>query len=136
MHGYPEPTPLNDIDLIYFNENQSSKHREKIFEHSLRTLSNFPWSIKNQARMHTRNSDLPYTSTSHAMSHWVEIETAVGAKLSPSGQLELVAPFGIGALFNSTITMNPSRPKPQEFERRVQNKQWLKLWPNLVETHA
>ncbi len=136
IHGYSELTPLNDIDLIYFDENQRSKHSEKVVELSLKTRSQFPWSVKNQARMHMRNHDLQYNSTSHAMSHWVEIETAIGAKLSANGQIQLVAPFGVEALFNNTITMNPKRPKPKEFERRVLSKQWLKLWPNLVETYT
>ncbi len=75
--------------------------------------------------MHTRNSDLPYTSISQAMSLWVEIETAVGAKLSSCGQLQLVAPVEIEALFNNTVAMNPKRPKSQEFERRIESRKWF-----------
>ncbi len=136
VHGYSELTPLNDIDLIYFDENQGSKYSEKEVESSLRALSEFPWSIKNQARMHTRNNDFPYNSTSDAMSHWPEVETAIGVKLTAKGQIQLVAPFGVEALFNNTITMNPKWPKPKEFKRRIESKQWHKLWPNLVETYA
>ncbi|RUR30540.1 nucleotidyltransferase family protein [Vreelandella nanhaiensis] len=131
MHGYLHPTTLNDIALIYFDESDVTEVRDRHIEARLKSVSDFPWSVKNQARMHKRNIDRPYTSTSDAMSYWVEVETAVGAALDDSGALVLVAPFGVGALFDFTITLNSKRPKPHEFRHRVAEKKWRETWPRL-----
>lgn len=130
-HGYIDPTPLNDIDLIYFDPTQISKERDLSIEADLKHRSNLPWSVKNQARMHLRNEDQPYISTFDAMSYWVEIETAVGARLDQAGSIELVAPFGLRSLLEKSITMNSKRPKPSEFARRMSEKNWLGHWPQL-----
>lgn len=132
VHGYSDATALNDIDLIYFDPNNTSEEADKDLERQLKAISDFPWSVKNQARMHERNSDSPYASTEDAMSYWVEVETAVGATLNESDDIEIVAPFGIDVLFEYTITPNPKRPKPEVFAQRLQEKKWLEIWPNLV----
>lgn len=131
LHNYSYPTPLNDIDLIYFDKNKTTKEADQLIEDELKSISTLPWSVKNQARMHTRNHDEPYTSTSHAMSYWVEMETAIGATLSHNGDLILVAPFGLEMLFRNSITLNPNRPKIDDFRHRITDKGWLKRWPNL-----
>ena len=132
VHGYGHATDLNDIDLIYFDPDHASEEADKELENKLKAISDFPWSVKNQARMHKRNSDSPYASTEDAMSYWVEVETAVGATLNESNDIEIVAPFGIDVLFEYTITPNPKRPKPEVFAQRMQEKRWLEIWPDLV----
>ncbi len=131
LHNYDKPTPLNDLDLIYFDRACANSDFDKAIEDNLKEHSSLPWSVKNQVRMHVRNQDEPYTSTSHAMSHWVEIETAIGARIADNGQIELLAPFGLEALFENTITINQTRLKPTDFKHRIQNKHWLELWPKL-----
>lgn len=69
-------TPLNDIDLVYYNTDNLCPEIDKEYESQLFQMLPLPWSVKNQARMHTRNGDLRYGSTSDAMSFWPEIETA------------------------------------------------------------
>ncbi len=135
LHGFSSATALNDIDLIYFDPYEVSDSRDREIEHWLRSVSEFPWSVKNQARMHKRNMDSPYASTEDAMSFWVEVETAVGAALGENGEVIIVAPFGIESLFDYTITSNPKRPKPEDFKERMSNKRWLETWPRLV-SHA
>tara|TARA_R100001039_G_scaffold14252_1_gene8039 strand:+ start:2169 stop:2738 length:570 start_codon:yes stop_codon:yes gene_type:complete len=132
VHGYSRATDLNDIDLIYFDSGNASEAADKDLEGRLKAISEFPWSVKNQARMHERNSDSPYASTEDAMSYWVEVETAVGATLNESNDIEIVAPFGIDVLFEYTITLNRKRPKPKVFAQRLQEKRWLEIWPNLA----
>lgn len=132
LHGFAASTPLNDIDLIYFDADDVSDFRDREIQQRLMGVSTFPWSVKNQARMHERNRDCPYTSTEDAMSFWVEVETAVGAALDDSGEVIIVAPFGVEPLFGYTITLNPKRPKRADFESRIYNKRWLQTWPKLV----
>ncbi len=131
LHDRRETTPLNDIDLIHFDLASSSKARDSALEQALHSQSALPWSVKNQARMHIRNGDPQYASTEEAMRYWVEVETAIGARLNSRGDIELVAPFGVGALFAYTITMNPHRLKPADFAGRLHTKRWLEHWPKL-----
>lgn len=131
LHGYEIPTRLSDIDLIYFDPANMNADKDIEIEEYLKFSSNLPWSVKNQARMHLRNNDQPYQSTSDAISYWVEVETAIGATLSSDGKIELIAPFGFEALFANTITINKKQPKPDDFAQRVRSKKWLEIWPNL-----
>lgn len=131
LHAYRASTPMNDIDLIHFDRDRVPTEFDDAIERRLRAASALPWSVKNQAKMHLRNGDAAYRSTEHAMEHWVELETAVGARLLASGCIEIVAPFGVARLFEGTITINAKRPKPEDFKRRIQTKRWLELWPKL-----
>jgi len=82
LHGYSTRTPLNDIDVIYFNAEEMDEKIEKKYERILEQETGISlWSIKNQARMHIRNGDKPYKSIEEAMSHWPETVTAVGIRL-------------------------------------------------------
>lgn len=131
LHEKNPLTPLNDIDVIYFDPANPGEEIDKSFEARLNTLSTLPWSVKNQARMHLRNGDRAYTSTRDAMSHWVELETAVGVRLSRRGKIEIIAPFGTARLFENSITRNRRRSQSSDFYARVEDKQWLSRWPNL-----
>lgn len=131
LHNKEVLTPLNDIDLIYFDSAVIDENADLDYEARLKAVSCFPWSVKNQARMHVRNNDQPYVSTADSMSYWVEVETAVGASFVKGKGVRLVAPFGLEANFNHTITLNSKRPKPNDFKERVLGKEWCDLWPNL-----
>ncbi|MCV2403035.1 nucleotidyltransferase family protein [Marinomonas sp. C2222] len=131
LHQKAEKTPLNDIDLIYFDNSATSENADLIYEAKLKALSHQPWSVKNQARMHIRNDDAPYLSCADAMSYWVEVETAVGVTFNEVDGLSIVSPFGLEANFNQTITLNAKRPKPKAFYGRIQSKGWQVLWPQL-----
>ena len=133
LHGFRQSTPLDDIDLVYFGSHNPTSDRDRALEARLKANSTFPWSVKNQARMHLRNNDPAYSNTAEAMSYWVEIETAIGARLSTDGRhIEFVAPFGLAPLFAGTLTPNPKRPGREAFMARVEGKAWLSKWPRLV----
>lgn len=131
LHHKAQATPLNDIDFIYYDKEQCSQDIDLQYQRQLAGLSSLPWSVKNQARMHLRNGNAAYTSVASAMSYWPEIETAVAARLEASGEITLIAPFGVTALFNSSITLNPKHHQPAVFMQRVRAKKWLEHWPNL-----
>ncbi len=60
LHGLVA-TPFTDIDVIYFDPADLSRETENRYEAELRILApEYPWSVKNQARMHLRNGDKPY----------------------------------------------------------------------------
>ncbi len=131
LHGYEQVTELDDIDLIYFDKENCSEKIDREKECYLKQISDYPWSVKNQARMHIRNNDSPYSSSSDAMTYWVELQAAVGARLSHNGEIVVIAPFGLDVIFDGSIVMNNKRPKPDVFKKRIKDKRWLKKWPRL-----
>ncbi|EEQ05535.1 nucleotidyltransferase family protein [Yersinia bercovieri] len=136
LHGHHSPTPLNDIDLVYFDKQNISERHDLQLEAQLRQNAasqhaSFPWSVKNQARMHLRSGRQPYRSTEDAISYWVEVETAIGARLKECGDIELVAPWGLDALFTRTITLNPKNGEIDTYHQRITSKGWQQHWPEL-----
>ncbi len=133
LHEHPLNSPLNDIDVVYFNADNVAPATDREYERQLATLApDLPWSVKNQARMHLKYGREPYTSSSDAISYWVEIETAVGVRLNKNNQLELVAPLGIDNLFTFTISTNPKHGIPSVLLQRAHDKQWTQRWPQLT----
>ncbi len=133
LHHYRHNSPLNDIDLVYFNPHDLSPETDRNYEYQLAERApDLPWSVKNQARMHLKYGRPPYTSSSDAISYWVEIETAVGVRLKENNQLQLVAPLGIESLFAFTISPNPKHGVAGVLQQRARDKQWTKRWPKLT----
>jgi len=130
LHCYDKVTPLNDIDVVYFDPLHIDKNLEKQYEDYLNSQKACNWSVKNQARMHLKNSHEPYVSTLDAISHWTETATAIGVCLNKKGEVEIIAPYGIEDLVNLII-----RPIINTdlsiFRERVNNKKWLIKWPLL-----
>ena len=137
LHGYSKPTPLNDIDVLYFDKKNIAPEHDKKFQDQLAlSKPNFNWSVRNQARMHFRNNDKPYTSTINAMSFWLETPTCIGARLTKSGILEIIAPHGVDDLLNLSIKPTHSgKRKMHQYYERINSKRWLETWPNLRMVH-
>lgn len=131
LHEISTATPLNDVDVIFFDANDKNNSLAEKALKSLRQLdSNVPWQVKNQAHMHLINNDRPYLDTFDAMSFWPEKETAIAVKVDGNNEIQVLAPFGTETLFKGLITHNPKRPK-EVFLQRVYSKGWLETWPKL-----
>jgi uncharacterized protein len=125
-------TPLNDVDVLYFDLDDLREETEKSHETILKNqLNEYNWSVKNQARMHIRNQENPYLSVSDAMKKWPETVTAIGLYLNKEGDLEVISPHGLIDLFDLVIRRSLFYKKSDYFYTRVQSKKWLKIWPQL-----
>lgn len=125
-------TGLNDLDVIYFDQHNLLPSRDTQVQTWLADRAGqFPWSVKNQARMHLRNGDKPYRGLVHAMSFWPELQTAVAVRLDGAGKIELVSAFGLSCLFDGCITHNPIK-EAELFRYRVQKKGWQQRYPGLL----
>ncbi|WP_246188051.1 nucleotidyltransferase family protein [Paenibacillus tengchongensis] len=136
QHGFSERTPLPDIDVIYFDPGDIREETEKRWEERLRAAApSIPWSVKNQARMHTVNDVAPYTSSTDGMSKFPETATALGLSLDSSGQLVLAAPHGAKDCIEIRVSPTPvvlaSRKMHPVYEMRVAKKNWPAIWPQL-----
>jgi len=138
LHQKTISTPLNDIDVIYFDQKEKAL-AYLTHEATLKKLMpSVNWQVRNQAKMHQRNGDRPYLTSLDAMGFWPEKETAVAIRQSVQHQgkpqkehYECIAAFGFESLFNLHITPNPKRDI-SIVKARVNNKNWLITWPKLV----
>lgn len=124
---------LNDIDVIFFDPSDVGEEREADLERRLRQVApGFAWSVKNQARMHGRNGDRPYSDTFDAIAHWPETATAIAAR-RVQGRIEIIAPHTINDLLNLIVRPTPAfRHKMDVYRRRVTDKNWPARWPKLT----
>lgn len=142
LHEKDVSTPLNDVDVIYFDPRDYSEDElivkattseEKYERHLGKVMPGVKWSVKNQARMHYFHNDSPYASSEEALSHWVETATCIGIKINNSGKLELIAPYGIDDLV--LLKVRPTKyflNNLDEFYERIHKKKWIFLWPKLI----
>lgn len=133
LHEYENRTPLGDIDLIYFDPSNLDETVEKEYDRRLfQLMPDVPWSVKNQARMHLVNGDMPYESSIDALMHWPDTPTCVAVKIDETGALVFEAPYGI-----SDIVTMIARPSPkftrriEVFRDRMKRKNWPAKWPKV-----
>lgn len=133
LHGYKERTPLGDIDLIYFDPTNLDEAVEKKYDSELqKAFPGVPWSVKNQARMHLVNGDMPYESSIDAVMHWPDTPTCVAVKLSEEGELILEAPYGIFDIVHMIARPSPKFTRRMEvFRDRMKRKNWVEKWPKV-----
>ena len=134
LHGFA-PSRLPDVDVVYFDRNHKEESEEKKIERWLRQLDpSIPWSVKNQARMHIKNGQAPYTSTADGLANFPEVCTAIGVRMHAHDELELIAPYGIDDLVNLLVRPTPffmSDEKRAIYEERLATKKWETIWPHL-----
>jgi hypothetical protein len=132
LHQFPTPTPLADVDVIWFDPGRANRRVDVELEHRLgQRLIGVTWSVKNQARMHRRNGDPPYRDCLDAMRGWPETATGIAARLGPRGAIELSAAFGFDDLLSLRLRPTPRFFANPAFRKRVESKRWLALWPKL-----
>ena len=66
-HGYVPSTPLNDVDVVWFQPGGSAADDAAIQLQLTEQMPDVRWEVKNQARMHVRQGQPPYRDSSHAM---------------------------------------------------------------------
>ena len=127
-------SPERDVDVAYFDPEKPSPHEDARAEsHAMAIMPGVPWEIRNQARMHLRNGDEPYTSTLDAMSRWPETATCIAVTLR-GDSVHLVSCHGIDDLVGMVVRPSPAFDNPagrSKVQRRVETKRWLDRWAGL-----
>ncbi|SMY16024.1 nucleotidyltransferase family protein [Photobacterium aquimaris] len=132
LHDLPM-TPLNDIDVVYFDPHDCSLATEAHYVALLQQqLPHFNWEVKNQARMHIKHQHQAYQNSADAISRWVEIPTCVGVRLIADNSLIFTAAYGLEHNWSLHVSINPHYPRPAIYQQRIQDKNWQVLWPNLM----
>jgi len=127
-----EPTPLADIDVLYYDASDLSRETEQAFEARLATLEPAPWQVRNQARMHLWKGLPQHKDTADSMIYWLETVTAVGVRLEADDSLTVIAPIGTDDLLG--LKCRPTafgRSQLEEYKARIAAKRWRELWPKV-----
>lgn len=142
LHAFTEPTPLADIDVIFFDANDLSPEREFQVEEELAArLPGAPWEARNQAAVHVwfpakfGYEVEPLNSSAAAVATWPETATAIGMRLEDD-DLRIVAPFGLEDLLGLMHRRNPARVSVEEYERRILSKRIKERWPQVAVVSA
>ncbi|GIP38479.1 hypothetical protein J31TS4_17590 [Paenibacillus sp. J31TS4] len=135
-HGHAERTPLDDVDVVYYDPERTDPAEEKKWEARLsERRPDVPWSVKNQARMHERNGDEPYHSAQDGIARFPELPTSVAVRLQGE-RLELLAPWGVEELWELIVRpIPPIRDRADKlavYRSRIAQKNWKARWPRLT----
>ena len=130
LHNIRTEVDGSDVDVVFYDHEDTTSEYELQLENVLNKLNpNFPWSVKNQARMQLKYH-LNYSTTLEAISFWPETATCIAARLNNHNSVDLIAPYGYDDLLNLIL-----RPSPKidttVFYNRIKEKGWLKKWPKL-----
>lgn len=139
LHGYPSPSQLTDIDVVYFDAAVLAAERDAELQAYLAAaLPAYSWEITNQAAVHQwfegyfGHSVPPLASLDEAVASWPEYATAVGLVLQADDSLRIIAPYGLEDLFAMRIRRNPLRVSVETYRQRVAQKRYTEHWPGVT----
>jgi hypothetical protein len=138
LHQYQTPTPLADIDVIFFDPRDVRPERDRMIQQQLaQQLPHVAWEATNQAAVHLWYEDVfgfsvpTLHSSEEAVGTWPETATSVAVRLLATDDIHIVAPCGLSDLFNMVLRRNPRRVTREQFVQRLHSKQILHKWPGV-----
>jgi hypothetical protein len=138
LHQYQTPTPLADVDVIFFDPQDVRPERDRMVQQQLaQQLPRVPWEATNQAAVHLWYEDVfgfsvpALHSSEEAVGTWPETATSVAVRLLATDEISIVAPCGLTDLFNMVVRRNPRRVTREQFVQRLHSKQILRKWPRV-----
>lgn len=136
LHQYQTPTPLADIDVIFFDSQDVRPERDQLVQQQLALiLPGVNWEATNQAAVHLWYEEVygfsvpALHSSEDAVGTWPETATSVAVRLLSPDQIHIVAPCGLSDLFNMVLRRNPCRITREQFVKRLHSKHILRKWP-------
>jgi uncharacterized protein len=138
LHQYQTPTPLADIDVIFFDQEDHRPERDRLVQQQLaRRLPHVAWEATNQAAIHLWYEEVfgmsvpAVRSSEEAVGTWPETATSVALRLLSTDEISIVAPCGLSDLFNLVWRRNPCCLTREQFVQRLHSKQILRKWPRV-----
>src|SRR6266446_4483826 len=132
LHQFQTPTPLADIDVIFFDSQDIRPERDHMVEQQLaHRLPHAPWEANNHAAGHRWYEDVfgvsvpALHSSEEAVGTWPETATSVAVRLLATDEIYIAAPCGLSDLFNMVLRRNPRRVTRELFYKRLHAKQIL-----------
>ena len=138
LHGYKQAMAMNDVDVVYYDADHTSRETEMLVQHRLcQSMPHIQWDVTNQAAVHLWYAQVfgqivtPLTSLHEGIATWPEYATCVGISLSADDQLQVIAPYGLDDLFAMRVSWNPARVSAVAYSERVRQKAFTERWPRV-----
>ena len=138
LHGFKEPSAVEDVDVVYFDARIDDPERDANLEHRLRSaMPELHWEVTNQAVVHrwfaaNLGQVVPsLVSLEEGVATWPEFATCVGVYLNCDESIGVVAPHGLDDLFGLRVRHNPRRASVATYRQRVESKRFGERWPML-----
>jgi uncharacterized protein len=138
LHELRTPSALTDIDVAYFDSKNLAHEHDAAFQQALTVmLPNMPWEVTNQAAVHLwfenhfGHAVSPLLSLEEAVASWPEYATCVGITLEADNNISIIAPHGLGDLFDIIVRRNPVRVSVETYRERIAAKQYQARWPRV-----
>ncbi len=136
LHGWPGRSPVRDVDLAYFdNEDLSEVPEMQATARLCEIVPDVEWDVVNQARVHLWHEEYfghaipPYQSSEEAISSWPETATCIAVRLLPDDSLLIYAPYGLTDLFDMVLRRNPTKVTKEQYQQRYMEKRIKEKWP-------
>ncbi len=138
FHGFEPTHGIKDYDLIYFDESDVNRERER--KHIQRGQELFkklgaPVEIVNEANVHTwfehdfgEKMAHPYKSVEEAIGTWSTVAVCIGVKYV-NGKFDVCAPYGLNDLFSLLLRPNRGFFSKSRHEEKINR--WIKVWHKL-----
>jgi hypothetical protein len=127
----------SDVDVVFFDESISEKANQDIQKHLEKIAPQYMWQVKNEAYMHNYDfsNQIPFSSVTDAIAHFVETPTCIGAFLDSENKLQLIEPYGTDDLVKLNVQPIPLFKQDIEhlniYRERVESKNWKNQWSKL-----
>jgi len=137
LHGYKEPSRVDDVDVAYFDASAAAGQDEALREMLSSLAPNVAWDVTNQANVHewlvdaSGQSVRPLDSLQDGVATWPEYATCVGVYLTDDDSVKVIAPHGLDDLFQLRVRHNPRRASAATFNERMRSKRFDLRWPRL-----
>lgn len=139
LHQLPYDISYTEIDVVFYRKDDShDSHAAHLLQQLRQRFPNIQWDVTNQATVHEwyrlDNGDEiePYDSLEHALSVWPETATAIAVRLTEMQEIAYLAPLGLTDLLALKLRWNPALVSHRVFMQRMQQKQFLTQWPQLM----
>ena len=132
LHGIAPPSPLADIDVLYYDASDLSKAPEQAYEARLEALRTGALAGPQPGAHACLEEPAAAQEHGDSMTYWLETVTAVGVRLEADDSLTVVAPLGTDDLLG--LKCRPTafgRTQLAEYEARIASKRWRELWPKV-----
>ena len=138
LTGRPADYGIRDYDVAYFDTDLSKKaeaiNQTKVLAH-VPDPTSMRIEVVNQARVHLwfqQEFGSPYaalTSADDMLRRSLFTAHAVGVRLEPDDSLTIVAPYGLGDIFDMVLRPNPELDRVGKFVEKA--REALERWPEL-----
>jgi hypothetical protein len=135
----PDLAGINDIDVFYYDASDLGWDAEDLV---IRRLGlrfahlPLPVQVRNQARVHLWFEQKfgtpfePLSSSGEMMGRYASKTHAVGVRLETSGEITVLAPFGLDDIFSFRITPNPVLANRKAHEAKAARAR--SMWPEVT----